>query len=107
MLNKLKRRWGVQSNFSLLVIFFVFSITGSTAIKIARPTLELVGLKYDTLPDYWYFHVLYWTVRVLLVFPLYQILLVLFGTVCGQHKFFWNFEKKMLKRIGFKRFIKD
>lgn len=104
---KLKQRWGIESNFSLIIIFIVFSITGSAAVKLARPILDAVGMSYDRLPDVWYWYVLYWVIRILLIFPTYQVLLIIFGTVFGQHKFFWNFEKKMLKRIGFKRFFND
>jgi hypothetical protein len=35
-----------------------------------------------------------------LIFPIYQVLLVFFGFIFGQFKFFWNFEKKMLSRMG-------
>jgi len=37
------------------------------------------------------------------MFVIYQVLLVILGTLFGQHKFFWNMEKKMLSRIGLKR----
>ena len=37
---------------------------------------------------------------ILLIFPVYQILLVAFGWLFGQFKFFWNMEKKMLRRLG-------
>jgi hypothetical protein len=42
----------------------------------------------------------------MLIFSIYQFLLVIVGTIFGQYQFFWNMEKKMLKRIGFKRFFK-
>jgi hypothetical protein len=37
--------------------------------------------------------------RLLLIFPIYQILLVFVGFIFGQFSFFWNFEKKMLERL--------
>jgi hypothetical protein len=37
-----------------------------------------------------------------LIFPLYQVLLVLIGALFGQFSFFWGFEKKMLRRFGLK-----
>jgi hypothetical protein len=104
---KLKKRWGIESNFSLIIIFIVFSITGSAAVWLAKPTLVAVGLQADTFPDAWYGILAYRVLRILLIFPLYQVLLVVFGTLFGQFQFFWNFEKKMLKRIGFKRFFND
>ena len=35
----------------------------------------------------------------------YQMLLVFFGWLFGQFQFFWEFEKKMLRRFGLKRFL--
>jgi uncharacterized membrane protein YdbT with pleckstrin-like domain len=106
-MKKLKERWGIQSNFSLFMILFVFSITGSAAVKLARPILEYVGFNYESIPDHWYSHVLYWFVRIALIFPVYQVLLVCFGWLFGQHQFFWNFEKKMLRRMGLGFLLKD
>jgi hypothetical protein len=91
----LKKRWGVESNFQIAIIFLVFAITGSAATKLASPVTAFFGIYRDT-ADAWF----YWTVRVLLIFPIYQILLVAFGWLFGQFTFFWNFEKKMLNRMG-------
>jgi len=50
---------------------------------------------------------IYRPLRVLLIFPFYQILIVLYGWLFGQFRFFWNFEKKMLSRLGFKWLFKN
>ena len=42
---------------------------------------------------------LYWPFRLLIIFPVYQVLLVIIGTIFGQFAFFWEFEKKMLERM--------
>jgi hypothetical protein len=99
-MEELKKRWGIESNFSIIVILIVFAITGSSALKIARPFLDFIGFTRNLFADEWYYSVLYWTVRVLIIFPIYQLLLVFFGWVSGQFKFFWNLEKKMLTRLG-------
>lgn len=96
-MEKLKKRWGITSNFQLTIIFIVFAITGSTAAKVAGPITEYIGLHPDALHP-----VLYWIVRILLIFPIYQVLLIFFGWLFGQFAFFWNFEKKMLNRLGIK-----
>ncbi|UOB17391.1 DUF6787 family protein [Abyssalbus ytuae] len=96
-MDKLKKRWGINSNFQLLIIFIVFAITGSTAAKIASPLTEFIGInKQNT--NIWF----YWFIRILLIFPVYQVLLILFGWLFGQFKFFWAFEKKMLNKMGIK-----
>jgi uncharacterized membrane protein YdbT with pleckstrin-like domain len=99
-MKKLKERWGIESNFGIIMILVVFSVTGSSALKIARPFLDYIGFTRDIFTDDWYFSLLYWTVRIMIIFPIYQILLVVFGWLFGQFKFFWKFEKKMLGRLG-------
>jgi len=94
-MEKLKQRWGIESNFQIIVIFVVFAVTGSAATKVAGPVTELIGLDKET-TNAWF----YWIIRILLIFPIYQVLLVAFGWLFGQFKFFWNFEKKMLRRLG-------
>lgn len=99
-MEKLKNRWGIKTNFEVLVILGVFALTGSSSVKIAKPILDFIGLTRASFADGWYFSALYWTIRILVIFPVYQVLLVLFGWLMGQFSFFWNFEKKMLSRIG-------
>lgn len=96
-MKKLKKRWGIESNWQLTVIFIVFAITGSTAAKLAAPITDFIGITNEM---GWY---IYWPVRILIIFPVYQVLLVLFGWLFGQHRFFWGFEKKMLRsmKLGF------
>ncbi|TRZ45326.1 DUF6787 family protein [Robertkochia solimangrovi] len=94
-MNKLKQRWGITSNFQFLVILFVFAITGSCAAKLGSPVTEFIGVDRETSSGW-----VYWPVRIFSIFPIYQVLLVVFGWLFGQFQFFWNFEKKMLSRMG-------
>jgi len=100
-MNKLKERWGIDSNFQILVILLVFSINGSLAVYLAKPITDFLGVHKETTPG-----IIFWPVRILAVFIVYQILLVVVGTLFGQKKFFWNMEKKMLRRLGLGRFLK-
>jgi len=99
-MKKLRERWGIDSNFGVFVIIIVFAVTGSSSVKVARPILDFLGFTRDNFADDWYFSIFYWTIRILIIFPVYQVLLVIFGWLFGQFKFFWNFEKKMLGRLG-------
>ena len=98
-MNKLKEKWGITSNYQVIIILLVFSITGSIAVTIAKPVLNLVDLDIDAVSPW-----LFWPIRILIIFPIYQVLIVVIGALFGQFKFFWAFEKKMLVRLGFKRF---
>ncbi len=99
-MEKLKQRWGIDSNFQIIVILIVFSVTGSSAVFLAKPLLNLIGLERASFSSAWWGGFLYVTLRVLIIFPIYQVLLVAIGWLFGQFKFFWNFEKKMLSRMG-------
>lgn len=93
-MKQLKKRWGVTSNAQLTIIFLVFAITGSASTLLTKPLLSIFGVTYDNTPLFWFI-----TLKILLLFPVYQVLLVFIGSIFGQHTFFWNFEKKMLYRL--------
>ena len=92
---KLKHKWPVEQRWEMIAIFIVFAITGSISGKLAGPFTELIGLRQGNVSGW-----IFWTARILLIFPIYQVLLVFFGWLFGQFAFFWAFEKKMLKRMG-------
>ena len=102
---KLKEKWDVKSNFQFLIIFIVFGITGSSSVVLAKPIMEVLGILPVYFEDIFLGNVVYWMLRILIIFPVYQILLLLLGTLFFQFKFFLNFEKKILSRMGFKRFF--
>ena len=100
-MKKLKEKWNIESNFQLVIIFIVFSITGALAVTIAKPILNIIGLDSKN-TSLW----IYVPLRIIIIFPLYQILIIAIGTLFGQFSFFWNFEKKMLRRLGLKKTTK-
>ena len=93
-MNKLKERWGITSNYQLTIIFIVFAITGSASAWLSKPFCGWLGLTKEDI-GFWFT-----PVRLLLIFPIYQVLLVLIGFMFGQFTFFWAFEKKMLRNMG-------
>lgn len=97
-MKKLKQRWGITSNYQLSIIFIVFAITGSSSAILAEILMNAIGWTKTSINSW-----LYWPLRIILIFPGYQVLLVLFGFIFGQFNFFWQFEKKMLRsmRLGF------
>ena len=106
-MEKLKARWGISSTWQIIIILLVFSITGSSSLFVGKPVLHLFGLdRVNFAPEFLFGGLLYYTLRILVIFPIYQVLLVLFGWLFGQFRFFWNFEKAMLGRIGLSRFMK-
>ena len=97
-MNKLKQRWGITSNFQLLIIFIVFAINGSLSARISYFFMGLLGMTKDN--THW---VLYTIIMLVLVLPLYPFMLMVFGWLFGQSKFFFPFAKRMIRsmKLGF------
>ena len=104
---RLKEKWGISSNLQLVIIFIVFGITGTLSVRVGKPILDFIKLNPEIFESIPMGDIIYWTIRILIVFPIYQVILIIIGALFFQFSFFWNFEKKILKRIGFKRFFKD
>jgi manganese efflux pump family protein len=96
-----KERWNITSNKQMIIIIIVFAVTGSTSALLSKPILAYFGIIKGEVSN-WVYYPLY----IVLIFPVYQILLVSFGYLSGQFKFFWAFEKKMLRSLGFVFFFK-
>lgn len=94
LFKKLEKKWDLEYRWEMIRVFIVFAITGSSSVVVGRPILKLLGITKDNLQP-----ALYWVLFILISFMFYQILLVLIGWLLGQHKFFWDFEKKMLRRM--------
>jgi len=97
---KLKNKWQVNYRWEMINIFLVFAITGSSSVFVSRPLIKLAGINKENLPV-----MAYWILYIVIGFIFYQILLVFIGWIFGQYKFFWAFEKKMLRRFGLKFFV--
>ena len=94
MIKKLKSRWGIESNWQFWVIMLVFSITGMATLWVRRLIFPLLGITEET--SFW----IVLPIWLLVIFPIYQLLFLLTGTLFGQFRFVWEFEKRMFSRIG-------
>jgi len=92
---KLEHKWVVDQKWEMIAIFIVFAITGSLSARLAKPLVNFLGLHPEEISGW-----IYWPIRILIILPIYQILLVFIGWLFGQFTFFWGFSKKMLKRMG-------
>ena len=81
----------------LFIIFLVFAVSGSLSVIVSEPVVKYIGLEIiDNV-------VLKTIVRIIIIFPLYQVILLIIGTIFGQFKYFWEFEKKFWKRFIVKK----
>ena len=93
-IERLKVKWGITSTFQVIIILVVFSVYGLLALSLDRPVLEFFSVYKEVMSP-----ILYWTLRILIIFPIYQVLLLVVGTLFGQFRFFWNFQKKTFGRF--------
>jgi hypothetical protein len=96
----LAKKWELTYRWEMIRVFLVFAITGSSSVFVGRPVIKLLGITKENLNP-----ALYWVLFIIIGLIFYQILLVFFGWLFGQFEFFWNFEKKMLRRFGLKKFL--
>ncbi len=92
-LRRLQSKWQLKSLTQVLLVLLVFACTGTTILLIKNPILGFFGIErgggfINTLA------------YLLLVLPLYQIMLLIYGFIFGQFRFFWEKEKQLVKRIG-------
>ena len=94
-MEKIRRIFRVDSNYQLLIVNVVFARTGSLALYSAGYLLDLMDLNDKNMNQ-----VLYWTLRIVLILPVYQILLILVGSLFGEFEYFWEMEKKIINRLS-------
>lgn len=92
-MEKLKLRWGISSTWQVILILVVFSCTGFSVLYLEALIHDLLKIPAQL---EWYFSALLFIVITL---PLYNILLLVYGFIFGQFRFFWNFEKRFFSRI--------
>ena len=94
MIQNLIKKFNAKSKVHLLVIFFVFGLSGSFSLWFSSHIIAALDLKniLNNYPLYIFF-------RVLIIIPIYQLILLVVASIFGEFQYFWKFEKKFLKRI--------
>ena len=93
MKNKLIKIFKVKDFNQLIIIFIVFGITGSLSVVLGKYVLINIFGESFLNNDY------YWLLRLILIFPIYQVLLIIVGSLFGQFRYFWEIEKKILIKM--------
>lgn len=94
-IDKLRNRWNAKNSLQVILILVVFILTGTTVMYIKNPLILFI-FNETTLP--------LWAniVYFILILPIYNLLLLVYGFFLGQFNFFWNFEKKFFNRVWLK-----
>ncbi|MBC36079.1 MAG: prolipoprotein diacylglyceryl transferase [Bacteroidetes bacterium] len=92
-IERLKNRWGIYSTFQVIIILIVFSLTGFSTLYIEKKVIDLLNI--DTSGQWWVAVLIF----IFITLPIYNVVLLVYGAIFGQFKFFWNFEKRFFGRI--------
>jgi len=91
-MDRLKKIFKVNSTYQLVIVFVVFGITGSLSLVISEYISILL-------------HVDNIIMSIISVLIVYQVLLIIIGTLFGEFDYFWEMEKKIISRFKFKKNI--
>ena len=90
----LKKLFKTNSIYQLIVVFIVFGISGTLSVYVSEPILNLFDYKAHISNNF-----LQIVIRILIIFPIYQIILLAVGTAFGEFKYFWNFGKRFWQKF--------
>jgi len=93
MFENLKKKWKVD-NKQLILILCTFAVTGTLTAYISRSITGWVGFTDVT---FWGWKLL---LRLFILLIGYQVIILIVSFFFGQFRFFWNYEKKILRWMG-------
>jgi hypothetical protein len=93
MFEKLKAKWKVDGT-QLFLILCTFAVTGTLTAWISRSLPSWLGFTDAT---HWGWKLL---VRLIVLIFGYQVIILIVSVFFGQFKFFWNYEKKILRWLS-------
>ena len=93
MKQRLKTKWNIDSDKDFWLIMLTFSMAGMSIMFARKLIFPLLGITHNT--PFWIVAILY----IPTAFIAYQFGLLFFSILLGQFKFFWEWEKNMLRRL--------
>lgn len=92
-IEKLKEKWGLSSAYRVVMVMITFSIAGMVVVFLRNHLYAFLGV---TDAGFWVKFLLFITFFL----PAHNLMLLIFGFFLGQFAFFWEYEKRFLKRIS-------
>ena len=89
-MERIRKIFKVTSTYQLIIVFVVFGITGSLSLVISEYLAVLLHLDNIIL-------------SIIFLLIVYQVLLIIIGTLFGEFDYFWEMEKKIISRFKFKK----
>ena len=91
MINNLISFFGANSKFHLFKIFIIFGLAGSLSVILSDPLLDLVSIEKYISNNFFY-----WVIRLILIFPIYQFVLIAVALFFGEFSYFKKFFIKFI-----------
>ncbi len=91
MFGKLQQKWKVGSR-DLVLILCTFAVTGTLTAWISRQITGWLQVEHRSFG--------WWGLKIGVLLFGYQFIILIIGFCFGQFRFFWNYEKKILRRLG-------
>ena len=91
-MDKLGKRWGVSAS-RAGIILLAFACTGFTVMFLKRPLVAWASGADGEQP------MLFTIFYYVLILPFYNVVLLFYGALFGQYRFFIAFEKRFFKRL--------
>ena len=88
----MKSKWNLKNTWQLVIILVVFALTGTTVLFLKRPVVAYFNPDGES---NLVFSILYF----ILILPIYNVILLIYGFIFGQFSFFWSYEKKFFRRM--------
>lgn len=101
-MEKLKKRWEIESNLQLVLILIVFAINGTLSAIVTGNFLTYINHNKETVSTFYY-----WFIYFLAINVFYFLLLAVTSRIFGNitFLFFKKFAKKSLKPLGLSRIV--
>ena len=94
MIIKFIKYFKAKSLNHLILIFIIFGISGSLTLILSEPIINFIKMN-EILENTFILFLL----RIIIIFPLYQLVLVSIATIFGEFNYFLSFEKNMFKKF--------
>ena len=91
MINNLINFFGANSKLHLIKIFIIFGLAGSLSVVLSEPLLQLISIEKFISNKFFY-----WLIRLIIIFPIYQFVLIGVAFVFGEFRYFKKFFIKFI-----------
>ncbi len=91
LIEKLEMMFKARSKIHLMVIFLIFGISGSASIFVSDIVLDFLDLEKFEVSQ-----LMYWPLRIFLLFVCYQFILLFVSACFGEFKHFSKYSQRIL-----------